>query len=57
MSQSSFIHGFHAVIAKLRHQPQAILEIFIDEGRRDARVRDLLHAARVVMGRQAAIVA
>ena len=53
MSQSSFIHGFHAVIAKLRHQPQAILEIFIDEGRRDARVRDLLrhaelHAVRVV---------
>jgi 23S rRNA (guanosine2251-2'-O)-methyltransferase len=53
MSQISFIHGFHSIIAKLRHQPDAILEIFIDTGRHDARVRDLmrhaeLHAVRVV---------
>ena len=53
MSQISFIHGFHAIIAKLRHQPDAILEIFIDTGRHDARVRDLmrhaeLHAVKVV---------
>lgn len=53
MSQISFIHGFHSIIAKLRHQPDAILEIFIDAGRHDARVRDLmrhaeLHSVRVV---------
>jgi len=53
MSQISFIHGFHAIIAKLRHQPDAILEVFIDAGRHDARVRDLmrhaeLHAVKVV---------
>ena len=47
MSQSSFIHGFHAVIAKLRHQPDAILEIFIDSGRNDGRARDLLKHAEL----------
>ncbi|MDR3221327.1 MAG: 23S rRNA (guanosine(2251)-2'-O)-methyltransferase RlmB [Candidatus Accumulibacter sp.] len=47
MSQTSFIHGFHAVIAKLRHQPQAILEIFIASDRHDARVRDLLKHAEL----------
>ena len=53
MSQTSFIHGFHAIIAKLRHQPDAILEIFIAADRHDARARDLLkhaelHSVRVV---------
>jgi 23S rRNA (guanosine2251-2'-O)-methyltransferase len=53
MSQTAFIHGFHAVIAKLRHQPQAVLEIFVAADRHDARMRDLLkhaglHSARVV---------
>jgi 23S rRNA (guanosine2251-2'-O)-methyltransferase len=47
MSQTTFIHGFHAVIAKLRHQPQAVLEIFIAADRRDARVRDLLKHAEL----------
>lgn len=53
MSQPRFIHGFHAIIAKLRHQPDAIQEIFIDAERHDARARDLirhaeLHSVRVV---------
>jgi len=53
MSRTSFIHGFHAIIAKLRHQPDAILEIFIDAERNDARVRDLighaeLHSVKLV---------
>ena len=53
MSQISFIHGFHAIIAKLRYQPDAIQEIFVDAGRHDARVRDLmrhaeLHSVKVV---------
>ena len=47
MSQTTFIHGFHAVVAKLRHQPQAILEIFIAADRHDARVRDLLKHAEL----------
>jgi 23S rRNA (guanosine2251-2'-O)-methyltransferase len=47
MSQTSFIHGFHAIIAKLRHQPDAIVEIFIDEARHDARVRDLMRHAEL----------
>ena len=47
MSQISFIHGFHAIIAKLRHQPEAILEIFIDAERNDARARDLLRHAEL----------
>ncbi|WP_263773005.1 23S rRNA (guanosine(2251)-2'-O)-methyltransferase RlmB [Propionivibrio soli] len=53
MSQPTFIHGFHAVIAKLRHQPEAVLEIFVDVGRHDARMRDLtkhaeLHSVRIM---------
>ena len=47
MSQTSFIYGFHAVVAKLRHQPDAIVEIFIDAGRNDARARDLLRHAEL----------
>jgi len=47
MSQTSFIHGFHAIIAKLRHQPDAILEIFIDADRHDARARDLMRHAEL----------
>ena len=54
MSATSFIHGFHAITAKLRHQPGAILEIFIASDRHDARMRDLLkhaelHSVRVVL--------
>jgi len=47
MSQTRFIHGFHAIAAKLRHQPNAILEIYVDGGRHDARLRDLLKAAEL----------
>ena len=47
MSQISFIHGFHAIIAKLRHHPDAILEIFIDADRHDARARDLMRHAEL----------
>ena len=47
MSQTSFIHGFYAIIAKLRHHPDAILEIFIDADRHDARARDLMRHAEL----------
>ncbi len=39
------IHGFHAVIAKLRHDPEAVEELFVDATRQDARMRDLLRQA------------
>ncbi len=45
MSPTRFIYGFHAILAKLRHQPEAIQEIFIDAQRQDARARDLLKHA------------
>ena len=47
MSQTRFIYGFHAILAKLRHQPEAIQEIFIDAQRQDARARDLLKHAEL----------
>jgi len=43
---SRLIYGFHAVTAKLRHDPASVKEIIVDGSRQDARVRDLLdHAA------------
>lgn len=47
MAQTTFIHGFHAVVAKLRHQPAAVLEIFVSGERHDARMRDLLRHAEL----------
>lgn len=45
MSDTRLIHGFHAVIAKLRHAPEDVKEIYVAEGRQDARMRDLLKVA------------
>jgi 23S rRNA (guanosine2251-2'-O)-methyltransferase len=42
---SRLIYGFHAVLAKLRQDPEAVLELFVDAQRQDARARDLLHIA------------
>ena len=39
---SRLIYGFHAVTAKLRHDPESIKEIVFDATRHDARARDLL---------------
>ncbi|MEY2633354.1 MAG: hypothetical protein RIR00_2008 [Pseudomonadota bacterium] len=41
------IYGFHAVLAKLRHDPDAVREILIDSERHDARARDLLQQAEL----------
>jgi 23S rRNA (guanosine2251-2'-O)-methyltransferase len=41
------IYGFHAVTAKLRHDPESIREIMIDASRHDARARDLLQHAEL----------
>jgi len=40
------IYGFHAVLARLRHDPAGVLEIYLDLTRRDARARDLVHQAK-----------
>lgn len=45
MSETRLIHGFHAILAKLRHSADDVNEIYLAEGRQDGRVRDLLKAA------------
>jgi 23S rRNA (guanosine2251-2'-O)-methyltransferase len=39
------VFGFHAVLARLRADPKSVLEIFLDETRRDARATDLAAVA------------
>ena len=39
------VFGFHAVLARLRADPKSVVEIFLDEGRNDARGKDLIAAA------------
>ena len=34
------IFGFHTVLARLRADPQSVLEVFLDESRKDARAKD-----------------
>jgi 23S rRNA (guanosine2251-2'-O)-methyltransferase len=38
--------GFHAVTACLRQRPEAVLEVFVHEQRRDPRLRELAQTAR-----------
>jgi 23S rRNA (guanosine2251-2'-O)-methyltransferase len=45
MSQRMLIHGFHAIIARLRHHPDSIQVIYLDQTRRDKRAKDLLKLA------------
>jgi len=39
------IHGFHAVTAKLRQNPEGVGEIYLAAGRQDSRMRDLVQLA------------
>lgn len=45
MSQRTLIYGFHAVISRLRHHPESIQVIYLDEARRDKRAQDVRHHA------------
>jgi 23S rRNA (guanosine2251-2'-O)-methyltransferase len=45
MSQRQLIHGFHAIIARLRHHPGSIQVIYLDQTRRDKRAKDLVRTA------------
>jgi 23S rRNA (guanosine2251-2'-O)-methyltransferase len=43
--KSKMIFGFHAVTARLRHDPSSVEEIYIDASRHDRRMQELLRAA------------
>ncbi len=45
MKPNRAIFGFHAVLARLRADPAAVVEILLDEKRGDARAKDLMAAA------------
>lgn len=45
MSEPRVVMGFHAVLASLRADPASVLEVFVDEARKDGRSRDLIAAA------------
>jgi 23S rRNA (guanosine2251-2'-O)-methyltransferase len=35
------LYGFHAVLARLRADPSSVLELYVDEARHDARIREV----------------
>ena len=39
------LHGFHAIVARMRHQPESIRQIYFDAGRKDRRMLEFLHRA------------
>ena len=41
MKEPRVVFGFHAVLARLRADPRSVVEIFLDETRKDARGKDL----------------
>jgi 23S rRNA (guanosine2251-2'-O)-methyltransferase len=41
VAEPRLLAGFHAVTARLRHQPDSVREIYVDTRRHDARLRDL----------------
>lgn len=47
MSASRLIYGFHAIVSKLRHDPEAVKEILLDSSRQDARAKGLLQHAEL----------
>lgn len=44
-SHTRLIHGFHPIMARLRHDPESVKEIYLDNNRQDRRVKDLLRLA------------
>ena len=44
-SNTRLIHGFHPIMARLRHDPESVKEIYLDANRQDRRVKDLLRLA------------
>jgi 23S rRNA (guanosine2251-2'-O)-methyltransferase len=46
--KSKMIFGFHAVTARLRHEATSVEEIYVDAGRIDRRMQELLQSAKAV---------
>ena len=44
-SNTRLIHGFHPIMARLRHDPESVKEIYLDANRNDRRVKDMLRLA------------
>lgn len=44
--KSKMIFGFHAVTSRLRHEASSVEEIYVDSGRSDRRMQDLIQAAK-----------
>ncbi|MFZ6644241.1 23S rRNA (guanosine(2251)-2'-O)-methyltransferase RlmB [Undibacterium sp. TJN25] len=44
--KSKMIFGFHAVTSRIRHEASSVEEIYVDSGRSDGRMQELLHAAK-----------
>jgi 23S rRNA (guanosine2251-2'-O)-methyltransferase len=42
------IFGFHAVTSRLRHEASSVEEIYVDAGREDRRMQELIRAAKAV---------
>ena len=45
MANQRLIYGFHAVNARLWQNPKSITELYVQEGKNDARTRDVLEKA------------
>jgi 23S rRNA (guanosine2251-2'-O)-methyltransferase len=45
MKPTRAVFGFHAVLARLRADAQSVVELYLDENRKDARAKDLAVAA------------
>ena len=45
MKPTRAVYGFHAVLARLRADAASVVELYLDENRKDARARDLALAA------------
>ena len=44
--KSKFIFGFHAVTARIRHEATSVEELYVDSGRQDGRMHELISAAK-----------
>ncbi|MDO8653662.1 MAG: 23S rRNA (guanosine(2251)-2'-O)-methyltransferase RlmB [Undibacterium sp.] len=44
--KSKMIFGFHAVTSRIRHEASTVEEIYVDSGRSDRRMQELIHAAK-----------
>lgn len=46
MSSTQVLAGFHAVTARLRHAPESITELYVEESRRDKRMQTFMETAK-----------